>query len=902
MKILYLRLLNSAGIFAGTGKTSIEIDFSKSDKRLIMLFGGNGSGKTTILSALNPYNNSVNDDRISFFIPETNAEKEIHYLLDDTVYLIRHYLSAKNKTKSYISQISKDEYFHQIKNKVKQSAIKNTEELNDNGNVTSFKELIEEIFNINEDFFKISRIGSNVTNFIDLSTANRKKYISTFLPDIDEYLNAYEVVNTKYRNMKKEIDFIADEINKIGDAKALEDRETVLEQLLKSNQENLTYYTEKISEAKTQLRNLDTTGKLEENKFVNYLKYEYNLQKEDYEQYKSLYSDNIDKKIIDLKVENSRLNEKSVNNKNLISKNLGEINFKTSKIANIIDLDSLKINRSNLENKVTDLKDKLDRFDTKNSIDLLVSPDSFQSNDIKYINNIFNTYIEKLSRINTVLSGLNNPEKLKNEIKNFILNKSFDFTNLNNQQINIKNTINGKRAELEELIKKQSNLTNNFDQLEILKKRPENCKDDNCPFIKNALKYKNLEKDLQEVTDEIDSIRTEINSLNDEQEKLSSFINELKAIINYLSELTDTLRQFKIFNELDEDSFYFNSLNYIENNFIKIKQQVSNILQYYSTYFEYKIQNKQLEDTDKIIKENEKINQETELIKAEISVLIEENNNLNKENSSILNLVKENTDLISQYSLTESVVEGFLKIEKEYNEIETALKSMQQYKKDFIEYTDLKNNINTNIENYTNENNQIKAKIINLQNYNTRKTNLEENYTTLSLVKEALNPTKGIPIIFIQNYLNTTKSITNNLLNISQKKDLAVNFEITERDFFIRVYKNNGDILEDINQASQGEIALISLSLSLALIEQSVTKYNILLLDELDGALDVNNRRSFIDMLTTQIDILDAEQTFIISHNNEFETASIGMILLDTHNINTNDKKFISNKEIIFSV
>jgi len=100
MKILYLRLVNSAGIYAGTSKRKIDIDFTKGNNNIIMLFGGNGSGKSTIISSLHPFNSTCNDERDKFFIDGKEGEKEIHYQLDDKVYMIRHYVSAKNKTKS----------------------------------------------------------------------------------------------------------------------------------------------------------------------------------------------------------------------------------------------------------------------------------------------------------------------------------------------------------------------------------------------------------------------------------------------------------------------------------------------------------------------------------------------------------------------------------------------------------------------------------------------------------------------------------------------------------------------------------------------------------------------------------------------------------------------------------
>jgi DNA repair exonuclease SbcCD ATPase subunit len=49
--------------------------------------------------------------------------------------------------------------------------------------------------------------------------------------------------------------------------------------------------------------------------------------------------------------------------------------------------------------------------------------------------------------------------------------------------------------------------------------------------------------------------------------------------------------------------------------------------------------------------------------------------------------------------------------------------------------------------------------------------------------------------------------------------------------------------------ASQGEIAITTISLSLALIEQSIGAYNILCLDEIDGPLDGDNRNNFINII-----------------------------------------------------
>ena len=66
------------------------------------------------------------------------------------------------------------------------------------------------------------------------------------------------------------------------------------------------------------------------------------------------------------------------------------------------------------------------------------------------------------------------------------------------------------------------------------------------------------------------------------------------------------------------------------------------------------------------------------------------------------------------------------------------------------------------------------------------------------------------------------------------------------------------------------ETAFFSIALSFALISESILKYNIILLDEIDGNLDDEKRKRFIDVLERLIDMIDAEQIFLISHNNLF--------------------------------
>src|SRR5699024_1805051 len=73
--------------------------------------------------------------------------------------------------------------------------------------------------------------------------------------------------------------------------------------------------------------------------------------------------------------------------------------------------------------------------------------------------------------------------------------------------------------------------------------------------------------------------------------------------------------------------------------------------------------------------------------------------------------------------------------------------------------------------------------------------NLEEKYSTVKRIYEALDPKKGIPLIFIENYLKDIAVRTNELLSIAYNDNFKIDFEVTDSDFFIKVYKSDGTIL-----------------------------------------------------------------------------------------------------------
>jgi DNA repair exonuclease SbcCD ATPase subunit len=145
-------------------------------------------------------------------------------------------------------------------------------------------------------------------------------------------------------------------------------------------------------------------------------------------------------------------------------------------------------------------------------------------------------------------------------------------------------------------------------------------------------------------------------------------------------------------------------------------------------------------------------------------------------------------------------------------------------------------------------------------------------------------------LYYIKNYLGNTAEITNELLDIAYDGQIYIDdFKITPSEFTIPFY-NRGTLIKDVKYASQGELSFLSIALSFGLASQTLSKYNIMLLDEIDGPLDIKNRERFIRILENQIDRINSEQNFLITHNDMFSSYPVD--ILDLGFNSDNNKKY----------
>lgn len=920
MKITYIKLVNFAGIYAGTGKKEIEIDFTKNKNKMIMLLGGNGSGKSTLMSLLTPFR-TTEDGRKELIIEDEKGYKEIHYKDGKNVYIIKHHY-LKNKNKSFIE--------------------KNGKELNENGSIRNFDSILENELNVTTDYLKIGRLSSNLNSFINLSSTARKSYINQFIPNIDDYLEAFQTAKDKLNYLNKRLKTLNTSIEKYSSFDKLKNEYNVIKKEkdllvddlnnIKSNILNINNTIDYIeAEKNIEIKKLDKPIE-----YIDELETEINKLESNYNSLKtriSIDDDNYKDELIRLKSKlNFYSNDKLINiieNKKNLKLELNDLN------------DKLTINKDKLDSLNTNLGEK--KYDLENlelckklieDLELAVNFNNEDiNNDVKEISEYLKGYqlsdIYKI--INTIEIFSDSIDSIITSYDNHLI-ENIDINFTKDKLFNLKNKlegINNNYNKISNMLDDTTNLINEINNkkflLNALEKRPINCSIDECNFISESLNYKNNE------FDKLDNLYQNLSKLEDTKTKLEKDKSNIENEFNLYNDILN-LFNCKSYNELDkfiltsrikykynkEDindkdikEFVFSIIkrhDYLKDE-LNIKQELDYVINL-NNLEKCRMEYDSIKNYLDLVEKNKEINLylEKEINDYKIKIL-NTNENLKKLDSEENNIMENIESLNSRIIVYEKVIkmiedlhnkkELYKSISESYNYIKELSNKIYNYDKEKNTLCDKQEKLEKIINDKDNNIEEISKNINVLESLLNEMKDIETSYDYYKLVKDSLDIKNGIPIIFIGNFIKDIANKTNKLLNIAYNGSFQIKFDMNNTDFFINVFKSNGTMLNDIQNASQGETSLTTVSLSLAMIEKMIEKYNIVYLDEIDATLSVENRRKFISLINKQIEDLDIDQIFIISHNNEFSSYPVDLILMDDTYIN--DNEFMDDKVILYS-
>lgn len=877
MKILHLYLKNFAHIFSGLGKYEIDLDFTKSNKVINVIIGKMGTCKTVILGSLQPFASFGTLDvrnQDDLILSEVDGLKIIEYSDGSDIYKITHqyiWTKTSHTTKSYIE--------------------KNGNELNPNGNQASFKMIIENEMGIEQNFLRLLRLGANVSNVINMKSTERKTFIASLLKDAEVYTSLYKKLYDDMKTLNAQVTLLTNKLSHIG-----LDHEGDIQKEYDSNLNKIESINEDYTAIKTKIFELrgiiqsilkDMTYDDYINQYKGYCMQSNALHNQIDEINNTLNQFHDSPSIIEISKiiggldKSIEQTQKKINESEAYYQDLG---IELSKL-----VDNKKIVAD--ENKLDDLQ--------KTYESLLHTMEDYKS-EISNFNSTYNvTQITQLiGNLNTIDLLVDDIAQYDNELIKRIYSSDSTIITWSKKQIEF---LNARKIKLQKDI-------NNIRYSEKYESPvtlfiPPFCPTTSCPFYQSHpfnIQKKNEKSNTDDNT-ELDRIMGEVDALDIKISKYEAYpiifskMMTVKTLWKQNYFMVDKLHATKansllvVLTNLQYRHWYdYDKLSKIVElsqkrdhyyelveNLTKVKAEIQSIelskdasVDEKITYLEKEIDNT-IESLS--VMEEELKSYKTELIGY---------NDLYLKLSKLSEYESEKIQLTSEYSKVNELITSF---EENLDEVNTNQKLLEHLQTDEVE-------LHNKLKDLTEKNEHIKTVLNDLSYTKDEFNTIIEKRNVLKYILDAVSSKEGIPLVMVEMFLNNCKDVVNELISDVFGDMIEIQkFKINENEFKIP-YTINGVKVEDIEKASQGQQAVISIALSFALVRQSLFKYNIMLLDEIDGPLYKHDRSKFVTILMKQLQAINGEQVFLISHNTEiFNQMNINYVCTTNEMVDQND-------------
>ena len=866
MRYLRATFRNYIGFYNGMGLNEIDIDFTKCQHNIILITAQNGAGKSTLLNHLNPF-----PDGSSSFIPDKTAEKLLVLQNENDIYNIQITspadLKGRKTTKAYIQ--------------------KNGIELNENGNVSSYKDIIFCEFDLDSNYISLSRLSSNDRGLGDKTPSERKKFVSSIIDNLEIYNSMYKTLNKKSLIYKSHINTIHTKIQNIGSRDSLDSRLYQLE----SRESDL---NNKIVQLNNQIVTIQAKTSIDEDEAR-----QIQLATDEANKLKSQLdsiSIKLDEYFHKTKISKENISKTTESDKQLITEY-------TSKLNESMTIFKDKNNRlSDVSQSILSLEAELTNSSTKDDVSDRYSESNKNIKSLKAelkqlnipadINLIFelnsllifcNKFIDMIDHFYDGLSPINIEFLVKEYSKSGILN-------LQNEKNELLKSVEEYKIRLSVLEEK--------DQIiKILAQRPDKCKIDSCPFISEAIKT------MRELAKNKVDIKQDKLALNELIEATNSTIAKVDKEIEYYNNLTPKSMELDNIWKLIEENKDIIMLVYPE------LAQASEMIINMNTFGLLRDHKKAI-DALNLLKMLDAELQSNKVLEVEYKGYQEKIQLLNSSKVMLKKLKAEEAELSTNISSLKNDIDQYQslvnKISDKYNIELEYLKQYEEYSNILISYNNAQskvdefnkksskalealstiNGLRAEIDKLSAELNPIMKDISTisgqltlLDSYYTEYEKYKQSYDIIETLKKYCSPTGGgIQTLFMQIYMSKTKDLTNQVLGMLFGGNYQLtDFVINDSEFRIP-FVGEGLPVDDISSGSSSQICMMSMIINLVLLHQGSSKFNIAQLDEIDGALDSHNRSQFVNILFHSMNILEIEQLFLISHSMEVDNTFADVI------------------------
>lgn len=864
IQILEIELINFAHIKSGMNINRLHINFRELDNRITLLVGANGSGKTSTMRCFHPfaYNGGAGDnsDNSDLICADKDGRKTIliGYMNDE--YEIVHLYIRKRGTLSVKSYIKK-----------------NGVELNDSGSVTTFKNLIENIFDLKETYLSVLSIGNTVSSFVKYTAGERKKFAVKLFSILNIYSMLYKNATARVREIKPVLSNVSAKLDKYRnyDTNDLISECHQLETIVDKMDSSLGDILIRIGEVNGSISTNQSTI-------------------DDYYGKKNRISEIFDKitslktKLVDgSRDEQSLLAEIEATNNELDVLNINiaateqniqmELKFKEDKQSRLNELknDTERMSKDIDIHELVELKAHLEAELNGLGVDELTRPEQTSNQLI-----ISKIHIDELrSSCIDLITEVDNDDVVKDALAKFLKNHTMADTYIEEY--------NKKQQELE--TSQAFQLSRGLIPKRLLQHITVDCEtQETCPYAK-------LYNQIMDVLDKTESdanevVKSKIESVN-KAKMYASAGRVIKKLYKYISAHTE---EFLLPQQMFNPCTFI--LEYLDHRDVCNRGLIQCVI---STAEKFETADKLMSQIESVEDKIDSVSNSRALYDGMIHTIESLTNDLNGI-EDMLTLYRNNLDcyndnkslklnkknkLENELSLVKTISD--LKLEmtvlKEEvaamdNNMATIRKMDEELKRLRLEESTLRENIKFK-QNRINEINNILTTISSLER--------EQEQLMVSLnerlaIQQAVSPSDGIPLEFIRNFIkHDLIEMVNDLLDTVYHGKLKLDSEgtIIDDSNFTIPYFWNGNWVPDISRASDGQKAVLTLAFSITLIKMTGGKYNIMLLDEMDTTLDVHSRPKFIELLENYADEIKAWMIFLISHNSMFEGHPVNVLL-----------------------
>lgn len=786
-------------------------------------------------------------------------------------------------------------------------------ELNQNGLVSSYEEVLNNIFNLDKRYINVTYLSPQITSIVCMNSTNRYNYLSSWLPDITSYMEAYRIISKKINSTNKQIKLLENDIGAISieNIKQQIDFLKLRSESMQKDIDDFKFKRMKLSIIHDNLapvtRDFLNKNIFTINKNKNVLSTEYNLLLELDSKSKKYRSKDGNKKLLN-DIDNFEKRAEYIRNRlEWVIKSIDDHRIRLKEVEYNLGLlkdtgDSLPEISSlieRIENSINDYNQLIKKYENQNNF-LLEFDKEYSLQDFNIIESLISFINERSKKIQDLIPI----DKL-----DFISNKS---ELLDNKIKSINDKIKEYDIQIQNLFEKISLLKNSPLDESILNLVPSFCDSIKCGLVKEIQKLLSPDKEIERLQTEIENIYLNKSKSKDEIEYIEKEISNIFLTITYSNDINHAIHRDRNFiSVLPEKikSVFSNSISSIlinMNIFLRDNEIIKEYLSLRDQYHIYNKELKNLKDKEISLKFIRNINSDILNLTSSLDSLILEKRNLIDEGNDIIKNIEILKEIQSSINSIQDRIDSYNFYCEEHQKIHDKMKKIC---KDWYYREKINKKINEfdiHIDSLIFDNSKIQSEISDLTTtMNTKQSllNMRDRLITsineMKILEDVWNPKTGIPSLFIKNFIVKIHSYSNIFLKKLNGDVLKISkFEVskTGRDFSIEIIKEDGTIIPDASQCSEGEQSILTLAISLALLNviKSSGSYNIIRIDELDSHLDVPRRKQFVEMIQDQIIELNSKQCFIISHNNNFDDVKADIVLMPgSSNVSLNNKNIL---------